>query len=300
MYDRLFTGPTPGFPKEDQREHTFYEAKKRNENTKERILGARRAMRVLEVAQTSVARATTRLGVARVDAQDSWLFLDDTIFSLRQSDERISHALLAVERAEEHLQPLTPEMTALKKSIVADFGASTSISETFYSKKSILAAIKATEERLSGTKEKIKELIQLAKAREQEGLEQIKITARSLEDSRQELEFHRRSLFERVAGFGEAAPAYNECCDRADGFCVVAQDTHDHEHEIDQQLEQMPTGDAPNYEELVNRYRPRREELTEEAPTYPVESSATGSSSVPVSGSAPTEQRTEVKGAMPV
>ncbi|RFU25187.1 hypothetical protein B7463_g11151, partial [Scytalidium lignicola] len=270
LYDKLFRGPTPGFVTEDQRENAYYAARKTNEQTKQRILGARRAVRVLEVAESSVNRAKIQLESARRDAHDSWLFLSDTILGLRRSDERLSHALLAVNRAKEHLKPLSPEMLSIKHTIVADLGASTSINETFFSKSGILAAIVASLERLSDTMERIKKFIEMAKEREKQGLGEIKVTARKLEDSRQELEFHRKSIFEKVAGFGEAAPAYKECCDRTNALCYVVQDTHNHEHEIDHQLEQMPTEAAPDYESLVNKYRVSREKHDDVAPEYPM------------------------------
>lgn len=34
-----------------------------------------------------------------------------------------------------------------------------------------------------------------------------------------------------MARFGEAAPAYGECCDRADVFCVVPEEPHEDEEE---------------------------------------------------------------------
>jgi hypothetical protein len=46
-----------------------------------------------------------------------------------------------------------------------------------------------------------------------------------------------------VAGFGEAAPAYTECCDRTEGFCEVSEEAEEEDNYTEER-------DAP-IEELV-------------------------------------------------
>jgi hypothetical protein len=71
---------------------------------------------------------------------------------------------------------------------------------------------------LSEAEERLKRFVEAAKKQERNTLEEIKGTARRLEDSRQRLQQIRQGIFEEVAGFGEAAPAYHECCDRAESY----------------------------------------------------------------------------------
>ncbi|KAI9652148.1 MAG: hypothetical protein M1831_007180 [Alyxoria varia] len=51
---------------------------------------------------------------------------------------------------------------------------------------------------------------------EKEAAEALKTAARECEDVRQALELARERVFESVAGFGVAPPAYSDCCNRAD------------------------------------------------------------------------------------
>ena len=45
---------------------------------------------------------------------------------------------------------------------------------------------------------------------------ELKDAAKSAEEARQALELERERIFERVAGFGQAPPAYTDCCNRAE------------------------------------------------------------------------------------
>jgi hypothetical protein len=44
-----------------------------------------------------------------------------------------------------------------------------------------------------------------------------------------------------VAGFGEAAPAYTECCDRTEGFCEVSEEAEEEDNytERDAPIEEL-------------------------------------------------------------
>ena len=255
LYESLFAGPTPGFPYEDEREEAFYSTRTANEATKERILAARRAVRLLNLAQVSLKRAQRYLESAQRTAEDSILFFDDTFQSLRYENDRIAHILLAIDRAEEPLGPLSPEMSSSRLALIFQLGAAKVDRDTLYSRDLILSAVASAQDELLEAEPKLKELIEVAKQRERDALSDIKGTARQLEDTRQELQQIRQGIFEKVAGFGEAAPAYNECCDRADSYCAVPEESHEDEVGLGDDPE-VQEGDASHHEAVVDTHDP--------------------------------------------
>jgi hypothetical protein len=62
------------------------------------------------------------------------------------------------------------------------------------------------------------EMAKLTKKYETTAKESVTITSRAMEDARQSLHEIRQGAFEITVGFGAAAPAYNECCDRAEWY----------------------------------------------------------------------------------
>ncbi|KAH8765303.1 hypothetical protein F5882DRAFT_414300 [Hyaloscypha sp. PMI_1271] len=242
LYERLFAGPTPGFPREDEREHRFYAARGKNETIKEAIRSRRQVRRILTVSQGHVKQAKIALRNADQKAVDSVFFLDDAFARLRRGNELITDAINSTGRIEGYLAPFL-EMVAVKVEVDSYLKASKSVVDTAFTRENIVAAVASALASLSKAEEALERLATLTKQKEEKSLENIKGTARQVEDSRQELEQFRKSIFEKVAGFGEAAPAYTECCDRTEGFCEVSEEAE----EEDNYAEEM---DAP-IEELV-------------------------------------------------
>lgn len=229
LYERLFAGPTPGFPREDEREHRFYAATGKNEITKEAIRGARRSRNVLAVSLAHVQRAQIRLRNAEQQAIDSVFFLDEALSSLRRGNENITYAINSTSRIEEHLTPPFLDMVTVKLEVDAYLNASKINVDESYSRDKLVSTVASAQTNLTKAEAALEKLAALAKQKEGRSLEDIRETARKLENSRQELEQFRKGIFEKVAGFGEAAPAYNECCDRMEGFCAVPEEPHEEE-----------------------------------------------------------------------
>jgi hypothetical protein len=231
LYEKLFSGPTPGFPVEDEREHRFYAARGKNETTKETIRAARRAMKILAVSQAHVKRAQISLRNADQQAVDSVFFLDDALLSLRRGNEYITYAINSTGRIEGELKPPFLEMVAVKLEVDRNLNAAKINVDEAYSREKIISTVASAQNNLSGAEEALEKLVALTNEKEHMGLEEIRGTARQLEDTRQELQQTRQGIFEKVAGFGEAAPAYNECCDRTEGFYEIPEGPSDEEPE---------------------------------------------------------------------
>lgn len=221
LYEKLFAGPTPGFPREDEREEQFYAVRSRNEEVKVGIVKARRAIRLMNMAARNVTRAGMFVRQARSEANNSIIFFDEALYSLNLAGEYVVYALSNVGKAEAVLEPLDEELNEHKRSVMAALHQAKIDVETLSSRTKIFEAIDTVQPRLDDAHTKLEGLIELTKAREKRGLEEIKPTSRQLEDARQALQEIRQQIFEEVAGFGEAAPSYTECCDRADDFCVL-------------------------------------------------------------------------------
>jgi len=75
LYERLFGGPTPGFPEEDVAEEAFKSAKAENDVTKERIRRSREALRLLNLAQERLPQAQKYMASAQKLGKEMWLFV---------------------------------------------------------------------------------------------------------------------------------------------------------------------------------------------------------------------------------
>ena len=239
LYERLFAGPTPGFPGEDDRETKFYTARSRNDEVKVGITKARRAIRLINTATKNVERTRRFVQQARSEVNNSIIFFDEALYSLTLANEHVFYALSNAEKAEAILEPLDEELKEHKRrAIVALYQANIDV-ETLSSRTKILAAIEMVQPKLDDAHVKLDEFIELTKVREKRGLDEIRNTARQVEDARQALQEIRQQIFEEVAGFGEAAPPYSECCDRANGFCELPEYHEDEVHgpQMDDDLE---------------------------------------------------------------
>ncbi|KAE8444959.1 hypothetical protein EG329_014086 [Mollisiaceae sp. DMI_Dod_QoI] len=230
LYEKLFKGPTPGFGDEDEREIVFDRSKEGHEGVTEGIKRIRRAKNGLGVVKTYIGRAKGNLGYALTSAEESLFFFDQATYWTERGDRAIGFALEAVTKTDEHLLPLPREMSARHRALVVSLEAARIPDGERYPRDGMIATIESSQESLERAETVLEQLIEYTKEVEKAGLTKIKETARRLEDSRQELQQVRQGIFERVAGFGEAAPAYMECCDRADGFCAVPEVPHEHVH----------------------------------------------------------------------
>ncbi|KAF8847306.1 hypothetical protein BDZ45DRAFT_681964 [Acephala macrosclerotiorum] len=265
LYERLFKGPTPGFGDEDERETTFYKSEEGNENVKEWIKKARKAKNGLGVVKTYIGRAKGNLSYAQTSAEESLFFFDQATYFMRRGDSAVDMAVAALKKTEEHLFPLSQDMTAKHRALVGSLQAARISEGRSYSRDDIFAAIATSQTALLEADAGLEQLIEHAKEVEKAGLARLKETARRLEDSRQDLQQIRQGIFERVAGFGEAAPAYNECCDRADRFCDIS-DVGREDVEPEEELAPLTAieGSAPpGYEQGVKYAAPSRFDIAD-------------------------------------
>jgi hypothetical protein len=221
LYNRLFAGLTPGFPREDQREAQFYAAKQNNDAVRQTILAAGQVLKILGVTKTSVERAKTCLRNGQQTMSSSGFLIFDSFYWPRRANEYIATAIRSTGRIEAELKSRSVELLELKIE-ADDFLQSAEVKiEQLYNRETTVLRAASSLGSLESAIEVLERIFTLVKEKEGAGLREIKTTARLLEDTRQELEETRKGIFETVAGFGEAAPSYNECCDRAEGFCEV-------------------------------------------------------------------------------
>ncbi|PMD42080.1 hypothetical protein L207DRAFT_510375 [Hyaloscypha variabilis F] len=228
LYERLFKGPTPGFGGEDKREIAFYKAEEGNEKVKEEIKGARKAKIGLGAVKTYLGRAKGNLDGALTAAEESFWIFDQATYYIERGYTAIGLAIDSLKNKEEHLFPLPQDILVIYQELGAYLQAAKITIGKLSSRDGVIGAIKSSQEILSKAGAKLEQLIEYTKEVEKAGLTKIKETARRVEDSRQELQQIRQGIFEKVAGFGQAAPSYMECCDRADTFCNVPEVAQEH------------------------------------------------------------------------
>jgi hypothetical protein len=208
LYEKLFAGPTAGFPEEDVAEEAFKNAKAENEATKNRIRRSREALRLLHVAQERLPQAQKYLASAQKVGRDMWFFVDDTLTSLRFGNKKLCEATTAI--CETDLASLPPETLLKKETLVAQLGPAKVIAEKIHSWEATLSAIGSAHDILCKAKRDLKHLIEDVKQEERSALSEINSTAKQLEFASQELWLVRQEIFERVAGFGQAPPCYSD------------------------------------------------------------------------------------------
>jgi hypothetical protein len=219
LYERLFKGPTPGFGDEDERETTFYKAEEENEKVKEEIRRARKAKSGLGVVKAYLTRAKGNLDHALTAAEESFWIFDQETYYIERGYTAIGLAIDRLKDKEEHLLPLPQDTLVIYQELEADLQVAKIKIGKLSSRDGVISVIESLLEILSKAGAKLEQLIKYTMEVEKAGLTKIKETARRVEDSRQELQQIRQGIFEKVAGFGQAAPSYKECCDRADAFC---------------------------------------------------------------------------------
>jgi hypothetical protein len=223
LYEMLFGGPTPGFPYEDEREEAFKAARVRNDETKVRAWKSREVVRLLTLAQDRLPQAQKFLERAQKLAGEILLFSN----SARLVNERLLVALAAIRASESYLPLLLPEMLATKKALLLQLENAKLNPDTLHSL-DVHSRIASSMRSLSEAAAKLKKLIEAANQAELNALCDVDTTAKELDDARQELQLVREEIFEKVAGFGLAAPAY-KCCPPAPESAAILGDGHESE-----------------------------------------------------------------------
>lgn len=226
LYDSLFKGPTPGFLDEDEAESNFYVRDENNETVKQDITKGRRAKSNLGVVKTYLGRAKDNMKYAEMAVGDSLFFLDRAAYWIDRGDLSLTLATGRLTKAGEFLLPLNPSSeTSTKFQKLQTVLQSAKIGDGWTrTKELMLTAILESLKKIEEAEGLVGEMLDDIKESERLGLLKLRETARILEDARQELQQIRQGIFERVAGFGEAAPSYLECCDRSASHCDIAEE----------------------------------------------------------------------------
>ncbi|KAF2482337.1 hypothetical protein BDY17DRAFT_324626 [Neohortaea acidophila] len=233
LYEELFDGPTPGFPDEDEREAAFKSTKKEHDGYVATFRATVRATKENNLVKSTIGRARAENNRARSALQNSFISGVDTALVFLERTARLIEQTLNVNLKIDEGLP-RPLDTAFNDNHVAVaqhlIKARTALQEplevsyAYITNTQCNRVIQDVEDELKLASEAQAVLTKLLKHYEDDAIEIVKSTARSLEDARQGLAEIRQMAFEVIVGHGSAAPNYHECCDRAASFVQVAGD----------------------------------------------------------------------------
>lgn len=221
LYSSLFDGPTPGFPDEDVQEDRHQRAKAEHEARTAELKSITKSVKAAGMLKVAIERAMFEQNRASLEARSRL-----TTYSYVESIfmRCAKYAARGLELSQQAMEGIPPYIldsnimqikTTLNRALrsVVELGTprrgqrpdGRTIAEKMGA--SLNTALAQQGIFLSA----VKECSAIAR-------EAIRGTARSLEDERQGLQEQRQGAFETTVGFGAAAPAYHECCDRAGWF----------------------------------------------------------------------------------
>ncbi len=220
LYERLFGGPTPGFPEEDVAEEAVKTAKAQNEATKERIRRSREALRLLNLAQERLPQVEKYLTNAHRLGKRMVLFIDDTFNSVRFGNKKRCEATNAIQDTDTAC--LSAEAVLREETLIQQLESAKIYTNKLHSRDAILSAISAAHDIVSQATKSLGQLIEEVRHEERDALADINKTAEQLEYATQELWLVRQEIFEKVAGFGQAPPCYSYDEPAPDYPCIAA------------------------------------------------------------------------------
>lgn len=221
LYASLFDGPTPGFPDEDAQEYRHKSAKSEHEDMMETTKAAAQGVKAVSAIHIALDRAKFEATVADGEANTR---LGSTSIVEARLERSLRYVDRAIELSNEAIAglppPLSPGLAGAKQALDrilqtikhtpterSHFRSNPAV-VTSKLRHDVVGPARAAQQRYE------EEMVSFMRACR----ERIRDTARALEDERQSLQQIRQGAFERTVGFGEAAPPYNECCDRAGWF----------------------------------------------------------------------------------
>lgn len=282
LYSEIFDGPTAGFPDEDEREQAHKVAKVSLQKRTEALKAAVRGVKAAQVVKLAIERAL-------FEKQRAGFENHSDIFSQRSFHGTLSRCVAYVDRGLELTNQAIdvletapgPEQLQAKRNLEQHLTAArTQATSRLKDKSQNTELLERLGSALTSAFQAQKEYLEAMKKVSEACRNSIRQTARSLENERRALQHIRQSAFETTVGFGAAAPAYHECCDRAPGF---EDDSHAQTASIqDPTVAEIPVDSEPppDYvfpeEELV----PNTSEAAPE-PSTQTQTSAEWRSSVP-------------------
>lgn len=256
LYASIFTGITPGFPDEDEREQKFIAAEAEHKATSTTVQEMARAHKNAESIKIAIDRAKSEITRAEYETDSVFFIADYILLFVEKAARFIGRAIqLQTETIVALPKPLDRQMTAVQENMKKHLDTTRPhltalLQAQFPSRTFVYDIVQKTSYELKHLIEAQAEMAKLTRRYESTAREALKITSRALEDARQALQEIRQGAFEIIVGFGAAAPAYNECCDRAAWY----------EGEVHAECERIPVptiDDAnlpplPSYEEVVS------------------------------------------------
>ena len=220
LYASIFDGPTPGFPHEDAQENRHVDAKAQHRQAMERTQATVQGRKAAEALAGIIERAVREAKIAVGESQGRSLpivigyrlkrcttYVDLAIDVNSKVLVGLSEPIWPVlSQAKEDLDRILEHVKSLPTHRSDLHGNSSSVALRYH--KALVEDARAAQIRLLET------IIAASEAQRH----RVRGTARTLEDERQNLQQIRQGAFEQTVGFGEAAPPYHECCDRAAGF----------------------------------------------------------------------------------
>ena len=224
LYHSIFDGPTPGFPDEDELEGRFNVKKSNYRAAVKRLRGIRKCVKEATLIEKGMEKIIFELTSA-LDETDAFFFLPEYCgLFLKRAVHIMEHVLrltreMANDRADidnraidhDHeymLEAFKRAYTALKDAV--DLGS--------LGRDDITYAAETAMSEVPGAQQANQRLLDIFKRYDEEDTKALVASSRRYEDARQTLHGIRQNAFEVTVGFGASAPAYHECCDRAEGF----------------------------------------------------------------------------------
>ncbi|RFU75740.1 hypothetical protein TARUN_6499 [Trichoderma arundinaceum] len=220
LYSTVFDGPTAGFPDEDEREQAHKLAKLALQERTEALKAAVRGVKAVQAVKVAIDRAT-------FEKQRASLENHSDIFSQRSVHTTLNRCVAYINRGLElgteainAIQtPPEPDLIQAKNALSQLLvKARATAQERLKDKSQNSALLERLGDTLTRAMDAQKQYLEAMKKVSESRRETIRRAARALEDERRALQHIRQSAFETTVGFGAAAPAYNECCDRAPWF----------------------------------------------------------------------------------
>ena len=217
LYSSLFDGPTPGFPEEDAQETKHWQAKRAHADRTAELKAVVSGVKAAQAVKTAVQRAlneTTLDGVNRINA-------------MKRCGRYVSRALELNDSAVEQIPPhlLHPDIVQSRLKMrellqsAQKIAGSAKVQDLIQIRRGSTPTVsQQTGEVLTSALTEHEAYMTNIKKASESARAAIRASARALEDARQGLQEIRQGTFEKTLGFGAAAPAYHECCDRAEGF----------------------------------------------------------------------------------
>ncbi|KAM0252373.1 hypothetical protein ACHAQJ_007756 [Trichoderma viride] len=278
LYSTIFDGPTAGFPDEDEQEQAHKLAKLALQERTEALKAAVRGVKAAQVVKVAIERALFEKQRASLENHSDIFSQRSVHTTLNRCVAYINRGIELTDEAINAIQaPPEPDLAQAKNTLDHLLVVSRAAAQERLKDKSqntaLLERLAAT---LTRAMEAQKQYLEAMKKVSESRRESIRRTARALENERRGLQQIRQSAFETTVGFGAAAPAYHECCDRAPGF---ENDSHEQTASITEPtVMEIPedTEPPPEYMYFEDGPAPKSTEVEPEASSQTQNSASSG------------------------